>query len=113
MLERLERLERLLRIAPNGDSVICLYDDRIATTIPGRMACVRASDVEFDPTEQHWAITYKEDGTKIPGFKLRRDAIQREIKDLEKLLEVNPEAVNAFITQETAKIYQKKLEVQK
>ena len=108
-------LERLLRIAPNGDSVICLYDDCVATTIPGRMACVRASDVEFDPEEQHWTINYRED-TIIPhvhGFQLREEAIQREIKDLEKILEAMPEVVEAFIDEETAKIYQMLSGVQK
>lgn len=106
-------LERLLRIAPNGDSVICLYDDRVATTIPGKMACVRASDVEFDPKTQQWSITYRGDGTEVFGFQLREEAIQREIIDLEKILEVNPEAIEAFITKENNKIYQENVEVQK
>lgn len=88
-------VERLIRISPNGEEAIFLYDDKIPWKDLGEMKCRRASDVVFDKESQKWAIVPPtgEDffiGITDRRFETRQDAIDYEIEVMEGFLQKNP-----------------------
>lgn len=69
--------DRVISIAPDG-TLTALYTDQIDLRAIGKLTVDRASEIEFDHDAQTWFIRFP-DGTTVPNFASREDAIACEI----------------------------------
>ena len=89
--------EKVFRVDKDGN-LIGLYTDSVPLRGLGKLDVERASNVEFDNTQQGWTITLA-DGTTLPGvFPTREAALSCEVSHVQDRLRAGVVQISSYPT---------------